>query len=149
MYAIVDIAGQQFKVEEKTKVIVHRLEGKEGDVVDANDVLLIDNDGKVAIGAPILEGARVTIKIFQHFKGDKEIVFKKKRRKGYQVKNGHRQFLSEVEVQKIEEKAKGKAAKPAKEAAPKAETKAPAAKKETEDKKPAATKDAADTKSEE
>ncbi|NQY68089.1 MAG: 50S ribosomal protein L21 [Flavobacteriales bacterium] len=144
MYAIVDIAGQQFKVEEKSKVNVHRLEGKEGDVLDANDVLLIDNDGKIAIGTPILDGARVTIKILQHFKGDKEIVFKKKRRKGYQVKNGHRQFFTEVEIQKIEEKAKGKSTKAAKaveteepkvtkEEKPAAEKK-PAAKKKTEDK---------------
>ena len=144
MYAIVDIAGQQFKVEEKSKVNVHRLEGKEGDVLDANDVLLIDNDGKIAIGTPILDGARVTIKILQHFKGDKEIVFKKKRRKGYQVKNGHRQFFTEVEIQKIEEKAKCKSTKAAKaveteepkvtkEEKPAAEKK-PAAKKKTEDK---------------
>ncbi|MCH7534558.1 MAG: 50S ribosomal protein L21 [Bacteroidetes bacterium] len=134
MYAIVDIAGQQFKVEEKSKVLVHRLEGKEGDVVDAKDVFLIDNNGKVAIGNPILKDARVTLKILQHLKGDKTIVFKKKRRKGYQVKNGHRQYLSEVEIQKIEEKAKGKSAKKDTEVAKdKKETKTPKAEKATKE----------------
>ena len=100
------------------------------------------NDGKVAIGTPKLESARVTIKIIQHLKGDKEIIFKKKRRKGYQVKNGHRQYLSEVEIQKIEEKAKGKSTKVAKEAVTdsKETTKAPKSEKKVSNDTKAATK---------
>ena len=132
MYAIVDIAGQQFKVEKDQQVFVHRLEGKEGDKVEFDKVLLIDNKGKVAVGAPSIDGAKVTGKILQHLKGDKVIVFKKKRRKGYKVRNGHRQFLSQVLIEKIEEKGAKKAApakktEPAKEKAPTAEAAAPKA----------------------
>ena len=90
MYAIVEIAGQQFKVAKDQKVFVHRLQEKEGSKVTFDNVLLLD-DGKVTIGAPVIKGAAVTAKILKHLKGDKVIVFKKKRRKGYKVKNGHRQ----------------------------------------------------------
>jgi large subunit ribosomal protein L21 len=100
MYAIVEIAGQQFKVAKDQKVFVHRLQEKEGSKVTFDNVLLLD-DGKVTIGAPAIEGAAVSAKILKHLKGDKVIVFKKKRRKGYKVKNGHRQYLSEILIESI------------------------------------------------
>ena len=101
MYAIVEIAGQQFKVQKDQKVFVHRLQGAEGDVVNFDRVLLLDNDGQITIGAPVIEGAAVTAKILRHLKGDKVIVFKKKRRKGYKKKNGHRQYLTEIVVEEV------------------------------------------------
>jgi len=108
MYAIVNIAGQQFKVEEDQKIFVHRLEGKEDTKVSFDDVLLIDNNGKISIGDPVIQGAKVSAKILEHIKADKIIVFKKKRRKGYSVKNAHRQFLTKIQIEKIEEKATAK-----------------------------------------
>ncbi len=101
MYAIVDIAGQQFKVEKGRKVFVHRLDAIEGSTVEINKVLLVDNGGKVTVGAPLVDGYRVALKVIEHLKGEKVIVFKKKRRKTYQKSNGHRQFLTEVLVQGI------------------------------------------------
>ena len=101
MYAIVEIAGQQFKVQKDQKVFVHRLPGAEGEVVNFDHVLLLDNDGQVTIGAPVIEGAAVAAKILRHLKGDKVIVFKKKRRKGYKKKNGHRQYLTEIVVEDV------------------------------------------------
>ncbi len=101
MYAIVDIAGQQFKVEKDSYVYSHRLEGDEGSKVEFDRVLLTDNDGKVNIGTPTVKGAKVTGKIVSHLKDDKVIVFKKKRRKGYRKKNGHRQALTKVLIEKI------------------------------------------------
>jgi len=105
MYAIVEIAGQQFKVEKDQQIFVHRLEVKEGSKVDFERVLLIDNSGKVKVGSPSVKGAKVTAKVLEHLKGEKVIVFKKKRRKGYKVKNGHRQYLTKIEILKIDEKA--------------------------------------------
>ncbi len=110
MYAIVEIAGQQFKVEKDQQVYVHRLEAKEGSKVEFDNVLLIENGGKIAVGAPAIEGAKVTAKVLQHVKGDKVIVFKKKRRKGYKVRNGHRQYMSQIQIEKIDEKGAKKAA---------------------------------------
>ncbi len=104
MYAIVDIAGQQFKVEKGKKIFVHRLGEKEGSSVDFNKVLLIDDEGKVLIGEPYIEGAYIEAKVLGEIKGDKVIVFKKKRRKGYKVKNGHRQQFSQIEILGINEK---------------------------------------------
>ena len=101
MYAIVEIAGQQFKVEKDQQIFVHRLEEKEGSKVDFDKVLLMDNSGKVNVGTPVIKGAKVTAKVLEHLKGDKVIVFKKKRRKGYKVKNGHRQYLTKLEIQKM------------------------------------------------
>lgn len=101
MYAIVEIAGQQFKVEKDRKIYVHRLENEEGSNVEFENVLLLDNDGKVTVGTPTVKGAKVTAKVLSHLKGDKVIVFKKKRRKGYKVKNGHRQFLTQVQIENI------------------------------------------------
>jgi len=101
MYAIVDIAGQQFKVEKERKIFVHRLSAEEGATVEFEKVLLTDNEGDVKIGAPVLEGAKVTAKVLSHVKGDKVIVFKKKRRKGYKKKNGHRQYLTQIQIEEI------------------------------------------------
>ena len=122
MYAIVEIAGQQFKVEKDQRLFVHRLEDKEGAKVAFDDVLLISDNGKVSVGAPAISGAQVTAKILSHMKGDKVIVFKKKRRKGYAVKNGHRQYLSEIQVESIVASGAKKAA--AKKEEPKAKAKA-------------------------
>ncbi|MAZ35898.1 MAG: 50S ribosomal protein L21 [Bacteroidetes bacterium] len=154
MYAIVEIAGQQFKVQKDQKLFVHRLEAAEGDKVSFDKVMLTDDNGKVTVGAPVIEGVAVNAKVLQHLKGDKVIVFKKKRRKGYQKSNGHRQYLTELVIEGIgagakkapakkaaapkaekvtatAEKAPAKKAAPKKEAAPKAEAKKAAPKKET------------------
>lgn len=172
MYAIVEIAGQQFKVAKDQQIFVHRLDEKEGSKVDFDRVLLIDNNGKVNVGAPVIEGATVSAKVLEHMKGDKVIVFKKKRRKGYQKTQGHRQYMTSIEITGISEKggakkaAPKKAEKPAakaetkkadekpakKEAAPKKESKPkaeakPAAKKKA-DKKPAAKPKADEKKAE-
>lgn len=143
MYAIVEIAGQQFKVERGNKVYVHRLEANEGDKLEFDRVLLIDNNGKISVGNPTVDGAKVAATVIEHRKGDKVFVFKKKRRKGYQKWNNHRQSFTQILVQgilgkgetlkeeiKVEKKAKTEApAKKVKEvAAPKAEKKAPAKK---------------------
>ena len=101
MYAIVAIAGQQFKVESGRKLYTNRLKGDEGASLSFDRVLLTDNDGQVKIGSPVVEGAKVEAKIVRHLKDDKVIVFKKKRRKGYKVKNGHRQFLTQIEITNI------------------------------------------------
>lgn len=101
MYAIVEIAGQQFKVERGVKVYVNRLEASEGAKVEFDKVLLVDNGGKVQVGTPSVDGAKVAATVLSHLKGDKVIVFKKKRRKGYQKSNGHRQQLTQILVQGI------------------------------------------------
>lgn len=118
MYAIVEIAGQQFKVEKEQKIFVHRLEGEEGAKVDFDKVLLFDDDKNVKVGTPVVKGVKVSAKILEHLKGDKVIVFKKKRRKGYQKQNGHRQYLSKIQIEDI---VSGSAK--AKKAAPKTEEK--------------------------
>ena len=102
MYAIVDIAGQQFKVEKDRKIFVNRLSAEEGNTVEFEKVLLTDNDGDIKVGTPIVEGAKVTAKVLSHLKGDKVIVFKKKRRKGYKKRNGHRQYLSQIQIENIQ-----------------------------------------------
>ena len=101
MYAIVEMAGQQFKVAKDQKVFVHRLDSNEGDAVIFDNVLLIDDNGAITIGAPAIDGASVQAKVLRHLKGDKVIIFKKKRRKGYKVKNGHRQSFTEILVEEI------------------------------------------------
>ncbi len=101
MYAIVEIAGQQFKVAKDQKVFVHRLAGEEGDSVSFDKILLTGDGDDITLGAPAIEGALVEAKITRHLKGDKVIVFKKKRRKGYRVKNGHRQALTEISIEGI------------------------------------------------
>ena len=122
MYAIVEIAGQQFKVEKDQQIFVHRLDTEEGSKIDFDKVLLFDDAGTVNVGAPVITGAKVTAKVLEHLKGDKVIVFKKKRRKGYKVKNGHRQYLTKLEILTIDAKAPAaKKAAPKKEAKPAAE----------------------------
>lgn len=101
MYAIVEIAGQQFKVEKGRKLYVHRLQGDKGSSLSLDQVLLTDNDGQVKVGTPVVEGASVKATILKHLRGDKVIVFKKKRRKGYQVQNGHRQNLTQIQIDEI------------------------------------------------
>ena len=140
MYAIVEIAGQQFKVEKDQRCYVHQLEGKPGSNVTFENVLLLDDNGKVSVGAPAVKGVQVTAKIEQHLKGDKVIVFKKKRRKGYKVKNGHRQRLTEILIKDI-----GKKAAP-KKAASTTETKKETVKATTAAPKKAAPKKAAPKK---
>jgi large subunit ribosomal protein L21 len=105
MYAIVEIVGQQFKIEKDQQIFVNRLQEKEGSKVDFDKVLLLDNSGKINVGAPVIKGAKVTAKVLEHLKGDKIIVFKKKRRKGYKVKNGFRQYLTKLEILSIDEQA--------------------------------------------
>lgn len=101
MYAIVEIAGQQFKVERGNKVYVHRLDANEGEKVEFDKVFLIENDGKISIGSPTVDGAKVAATIIEHVKGDKVIIFKKKRRKGYQKWNNHRQSLTQILIQGV------------------------------------------------
>ena len=105
MNAVVEISGKQFKVSKDTKLFVHRLDAKEGSKVSFDNVLLLDNGSKVVLGTPNVKGASVQAKIVKHLKDDKVIVFKKKRRKGYAVKNGHRQALTEIIIEKVSEKA--------------------------------------------
>jgi large subunit ribosomal protein L21 len=159
MYAIVEIAGQQFKVEEGKKIFVHRLKAEDGIQIDFDKVLLIEDEGKITIGDPVVKDAKVEGKVVSKVRGDKVIVFKKKRKKGYRIKNGHRQNFTQVEIVSINGKSSPKkqaakkvvaeapAAEPVNEkkapekkaAAKKAETKKPETKKATE-KKPAAKK---------
>lgn len=140
MYAIVDIAGQQFKVEKDQEIFVHRLEGEEGTKVNFSEVLLLDEEGKVTVGKPFIKDASITAKILSHDKGDKILVFHKKRRKGYQKANGHRQQFSKILIEGIAKvkKAAPKKVEVKKEEAPtakaapkKAAAKKPIAKKTT------------------
>ncbi|MDP5081443.1 MAG: 50S ribosomal protein L21, partial [Winogradskyella sp.] len=119
MYAIVEIAGHQFKVEKDQRVFVNRLTTEEGQKVSFDNVLLIEDGGNITLGAPAIDGAQVSAKVLKHLKGDKVIVFKKKRRKGYRVKNGHRQSLTEIVIETIV----SSGSKPAKKATPVKETK--------------------------
>ncbi|MBU2950686.1 50S ribosomal protein L21 [Tamlana agarivorans] len=121
MYAIVEIAGQQFKVEKDQKVFVNRLQTEEGKEVSFDNVLLVSDGDNVTVGAPAIDGAQVGAKVLKHLKGDKVIVFKKKRRKGYRVKNGHRQSLTEIVIESIATSGAKKAAKAEKKAEPKVE----------------------------
>jgi large subunit ribosomal protein L21 len=101
MYAVVNIQGSQIKVEKDQKVYVNRLTAKEGDKINFENVVLIDNAGKIAIGTPHVKGASVSATVLKHLKDDKVIVFKKKRRKGYKKANGHRQYLSQIQIESI------------------------------------------------
>ncbi|MFZ2286508.1 MAG: 50S ribosomal protein L21 [Bacteroidales bacterium] len=141
MYAIVEIAGQQFKVEEGKKIFVHRLDAEEGDNVEFEKVLLLDNDGTVTVGEPVVENTVVEGQVLTHARGDKVIIFKKKRRKGYQKRSGHRQDFTQVEILSIGPRGAEK-----KKAAPKAEKKAvvaPVAEEVKEEAKKAPAKKAA------
>jgi large subunit ribosomal protein L21 len=159
MYAIVEIAGQQFKVEQGKKIFVHRLEVEEEKEIEFDKVLLIEDEGVITIGEPTVKGAVVGGKILDHVRGDKVIVFKKKRKKGYRVKNGHRQNFTQIEIISINGKSLPKKAAP-KKAEPKVTdassveepvkakkaAKKPAAKKEEAPAKKAATKKVAEKK---
>lgn len=101
MYAIVNIQGQQFKVMENKPLVVHRIQANEGDVLNFDQVLLIDNEGSVKVGSPLISGAKITAKVLGHLRGDKVIVFKKRRRKTYQKSNGHRQDFTRIQVESI------------------------------------------------
>ena len=140
MYAIVEIAGQQVKVAKDQKVFVHRLPVEEGKSVSFDNVLLIGDGDNITIGAPAIDGALIGAKVVKHLKGDKVIVFKKKRRKGFRKKNGHRQYLSEIVIESIVASGGKKEKEEAKTAAPKKETK-PAAKAEPKVEAPKAKKE--------
>ncbi|MBT5787467.1 MAG: 50S ribosomal protein L21 [Flavobacteriaceae bacterium] len=127
MFAIVDIAGQQFKVAKDQKVFVHRLDAKTGDKVSFDQVFMLADGDKVTVGAPAVANASVEAKVVRHLKDDKVIVFKKKRRKGYRVKNGHRQSLTEIIIESVGVGKAKKAAPKAKAEAPKAKAEAPKA----------------------
>ena len=101
MYAIVEIAGQQFKIEKDQKLFVHRLQEDEGATVSIDKVLMVGDGDNITLGAPAIEGAFAEAKVLGHLKGDKVIVFKKKRRKGYRKKNGHRQYMSQIQISAI------------------------------------------------
>jgi len=111
MYAIVEIAGQQFKIEKNQKIFINRINEKEGSKVTFDNVLLIEDKGKIDLGTPAVKGASVTAKVLSHLKDDKVIIFKKKRRKGFKVKNGHRQYLTQIEIEKITAKVSPKTKK--------------------------------------
>lgn len=151
MYAIVEIAGHQYKVQKDQQVFVNRLDAKEGAKIKFDKVLLTDKDGDVTVGAPAINGLAVHATVERHLKGDKILIFKKKRRKGYQKLNGFRPYLTEIRITDIKKAAAKKAAAkpaakkeeaPAKEAAPKKKpaAKKPATKKAAAPKKPAAKK---------
>ena len=147
MYAIVEIAGHQYKVEKDQQVFVNRLDAEEGKKVKFDRVLLVDKGGDVTVGAPAIDGMAVHAVVERYLKGDKVLVFKKKRRKGYQKLNGFRASLTEIKITDIKKSAAKKAApkkeaEPKADAAPKKEAKKPAAKKPAA-KKPAAKKPAA------
>ena len=131
MYAIVEIAGQQFKVAKDQKVFVHRLAEDEGNKVSFDKVLLLGDGENITIGAPAIDGAAIEAKVVKHLKGDKVIVFKKKRRKGYRVKNGHRQSFTEIVIESIVASGAKKAAAKAEAPKAKAESKPAAVKSET------------------
>ena len=138
MYAIVEISGKQFKVEKKQKLFVNRLEAAEGKKVSFENVLMINDGSKLSVGSPKVSGAQVDAKVLKHLKSDKVIVFKKKRRKGYKVRNGHRQAITEIEISDIltgvsKKTAPKKAEAPKKTQAKKAEPKKASAKKESKD----------------
>ncbi len=149
MYAIVEIAGQQFKVEQGKKIFVHRLEAEEGKQIEFDQVLLIEDDGKITIGEPTIKDAVVEGQVVDHVRGDKVIVFKKKRKKGYRIKNGHRQNFTQIEIISINGKASPKKAAPKKEEVITAEVSVgeePVKEKKTAAKKAPAKKEAATSK---
>ncbi len=141
MYAIVEIAGQQFKVQKDQKIFVHKLDAEAGKKISFDKVLLVEDKGKVTLGAPAINGAVVSAKVEEHVKGDKVIVFRKKRRKGYRKKNGHRQHFTALTISDI--KVGGAKKEAAKKEEPVAEAKEAKAEKPAAAKKPAAKKPAA------
>jgi large subunit ribosomal protein L21 len=140
MYAIVEIAGQQFKVEVGKKIFVHKLEEESGKKVEFDQVLLIETDGNVIVGEPVIKDALVEGKVLEQLRGDKVLVFKKKRKKGYRIKNGHRQYFTQIEIVTIKEKGHKKAAKKEETVAAAEVTEQPVAEKKPAAKKQAASK---------
>jgi large subunit ribosomal protein L21 len=116
MYAIVEIAGQQFKVEKNDEIFVHRLEAEPGAKLEFNQVLLVDQDGKIQVGKPFVDGSKISAKLLDHVRGDKVVVFKKKRRKGFQKESGHRQDFSKILIESITLKGAAKEKKAKKDA---------------------------------
>ena len=148
MYAIVEIAGQQFKVEAGKKIFVHRLEAEEGKKVEFNQVLLLEEDGNITVGEPTIADSVVEGMVLDHMRGDKVIVFKKKRKKGYRVKNGHRQNFTQIEILSINGKGPLKREAVVKEAVTAGETASeePVTAKKAAAKKTAETKEKAEAK---
>ena len=134
MYAIVEISGKQFKVEKKQKLFVNRLDVAEGKKISFDNVLMVNDGSKPSVGTPNISGVQVEAKILKHLKSEKVIVFKKKRRKGYKVRNGHRQAITEIEISDILTGVSKKTTAKKAEASKKAEPKKTTAKK-TEPKK--------------
>lgn len=110
MYAIVEIAGQQFKVQQNDEIFVHRLESEPGAKIEFEHVLLLDNNGKITIGKPLVDGASISGQVLDHVRGDKVVVFKKKRRKGFEKETGHRQDFTKVKIEAIHAKGRSKKA---------------------------------------
>ena len=135
MYAIVEISGKQFKVEKKQKLFVNRLDVAEGKKISFDNVLMINDGSKSSVGTPNISGVQVDAKVLKHLKSDKVIVFKKKRRKGYKVRNGHRQAITEIEISDILTGVSKKATSKKAEAPKKAEAKKTVATKKAEPKK--------------
>ena len=147
MYAIVEISGKQFKVEKKQKLFVNRLDVAEGKKISFDNVLMVNDGSKSSVGTPNVSGVQVDAKVLKHLKSDKVIVFKKKRRKGYKVRNGHRQAITEIEISDILTGVSKKAASKKAEAPKKAEVKKTVATNKAEPKKASAKKESQDLSS--
>ena len=147
MYAIVEISGKQFKVEKKQKLFVNRLDVAEGKKISFDNVLMVNDGSKSSVGTPNVAGFQVDAKVLKHLKSDKVIVFKKKRRKGYKVKNGHRQAITEIEISDILTGVSKKATSKKAEAPKKAEAKKTVATKKAEPKKASTKKESQDLSS--
>ena len=147
MYAIVEISGKQFKVEKKQKLFVNRLDVAEGKKISFDNVLMVNDGSKSSVGTPNVSGVQVDAKVLKHLKSDKVIVFKKKRRKGYKVRNGHRQAITEIEISDILTGVSKKATSKKAEAPKKAEAKKTVATKKAEPKKASTKKSSQDLSS--
>ena len=147
MYAIVEISGKQFKVEKKQKLFVNRLDVAEGKKISFDNVLMVNDGSKSSVGTPNVSGVQVDAKVLKHLKSDKVIVFKKKRRKGYKVRNGHRQAITEIEISDILTGISKKASAKKADAPKKAEAKKTIATKKAEPKKASAKKESQDLSS--
>ena len=147
MYAIVEISGKQFKVEKKQKLFVNRLDVSEGKKISFDNVLMINDGSKSSVGTPNVSGVQVDAKVLKHLKSDKLIVFKKKRRKGYKVRNGHRQAITEIEISDILTGVSKKSTAKKADAPKKAEAKKTVATKKAEPKKTSVKKESQDLSS--
>ena len=147
MYAIVEISGKQFKVEKKQKLFVNRLDVAEGKKISFDNVLMVNDGSKSSVGTPNVSGVQVDAKVLKHLKSDKVIVFKKKRRKGYKVRNGHRQAITEIEISDILTGVSKKSTAKKADAPKKAEAKKTVATKKAEPKKASTKKESQDLSS--